>query len=60
MLAAINVTESIQIMELHLSPFGGQQALVLKTSKHAAHCFFGYAEVITDIAARHAQVKFGA
>jgi hypothetical protein len=47
-------------MELHLSLFGGQQTLILETSKHATHCFFGYAKVITDIAARHAQVKFDA
>ncbi len=30
LLAASNVIESIQIMELHLSLFGGQQTLILK------------------------------
>gem|GEM_PF-4202707 len=47
-------------MDMHLSTFVGRQAFVLETSKREAHCFFGYAEVISDIAVRHAQVKFGA
>ncbi len=47
-------------MDMHLSPFVGRQAFVLETSKREARCFFGYAEVIANIAVRHAQVKFGA
>lgn len=59
MLAVGNASKSGYILELHMSPFGGQQPLILETGKYATHCFFGYAKVITDIATRHAQVKSG-
>src|SRR5665647_560285 len=58
-LAVSDVAEMIQIKQLYLAPFGGQQSLVLKTGKHSAHSFFCDSEVIADIAARHAQVEFG-
>src|SRR5665647_3775322 len=56
-LAASDVAEMIQIKQLYLAPFGGQQSLVLKTGKHSAHSFFCDSEVIADIAARHAPVS---
>jgi hypothetical protein len=49
--------ESMQIMELLMTPFGCQQAFVLETSERAAHCIFGFAGAIADML-RHAQVKF--
>ena len=54
-----DLPQSVQVDELDASTIAGHQPLFLKASEYAAHGFLSNAQVIPDIAARHAENKFG-
>ena len=54
-----DLPQSVQVDELDASTIAGHQPLFLKASEYAAHGFLSNAQVISDVATRHAENELG-
>jgi hypothetical protein len=54
-----DLLKPLDILELNVTVFTADEAIVLKPGKYAANRLFRNTEIITDIAAGHAQGEFG-
>jgi hypothetical protein len=54
-----NLLQTLQIVQLYTSILAADEAVILKPCKYATHGLFRDSQMVSYIAARHAQVEFG-